>query len=82
MRNNIMEGITPIKKINYWPILGCTECGVGYMDRKSGRYGIFYGCSEYADGCKKTLTVGGYDYLMNEAKLYNLTKCGTGIARV
>ena len=36
-------------------IVKCPDCEKGYMIKKHGKYGDFYGCSEYASGCKKIM---------------------------
>ena len=36
-------------------IVKCPDCEKGYMIKKHGKYGDFYGCSEYAAGCKKIM---------------------------
>lgn len=36
-------------------IVKCPNCKKGFMLKKRGKYGDFYGCSEYANGCKKIM---------------------------
>ena len=36
-------------------IVKCPNCKKGFMLKKRGKYGDFYGCSEYANGCKKVM---------------------------
>ena len=36
-------------------IVKCPNCKKGFMLKKRGKYGNFYGCSEYANGCKKVM---------------------------
>ena len=36
------------KKLNYPTTFGiCYKCSNGYMTKKKGKFGIFYGCSNY-----------------------------------
>jgi DNA helicase-4 len=34
----------------------CPQCG-GWMVKRSGRYGDFYGCTNFSDGCKATIDI-------------------------
>lgn len=47
-----------LKKLNYPLTLGlCPQCNHGYMTKKKGKFGDFYGCSNYLNGCKHVVNI-------------------------
>ncbi|MCR6580348.1 DNA topoisomerase 3 [Campylobacter insulaenigrae] len=36
--------------------ISCPQCNKGYLIKHKGKYGNFWGCSEYKEGCKATYT--------------------------
>jgi DNA helicase-4 len=41
------------------PAVICPACGNGFMTQRSGKYGTFYGCSEYP-ACTETMNMANY----------------------
>lgn len=45
-------------ELNYPFCIGeCKKCGQGYMTKKVGKYGSFYGCSNFSGGCKHVINI-------------------------
>jgi len=53
----VQSAISNVGKIRITPdenAIQCPECGEGVLQKRSGKYGTFWGCNRYADGCKTT----------------------------
>jgi len=47
-----------MQELNYPFCIGeCKVCGKGYMTKKKGNYGWFYGCSNWREGCKHIIQI-------------------------
>jgi hypothetical protein len=48
-----------LQRLNYPTTFGlCPKCKSGYMTKKDGRFGLFYGCSNYPI-CKHIINIKG-----------------------
>ena len=55
----------------------CPECG-GDLIKKSGKYGVFYGCSSYKKGCGVTASEDGEIKVPPKATGKKCKKCKKG----
>ncbi len=57
----------------------CPTCGNGFMTQRSGKYGTFYGCSEYP-GCTATISTAAYCKWVDQDLSHELQKVSEGQA--
>ncbi len=50
--NKLLAAVSDVQIAPSKDAITCPECGTGILNKRKGKYGAFWGCSRYSDGCK------------------------------